>query len=573
MAGSRVVEYFIRARDETARAVRGAVVRVRSLYDGAKEAIRIKAKDETKPAAESAKKNISEVAQKALDAGKLVKDRVGRDGADGFRRIEDSAGRAATNIISQMAGIPGPVGGVLSQIGQMASSSFGGIAAAVTAAIAVIKKVLDSLAEKWRSVCQTIADNWRGQGQRLVATVDKMTREFEKADAAMQRLQDRRAAMRDAEADKSAQERGLARERELQQALAEGGGSERAEALRKAWEEEDKLVALERREAELVDRINDAYARNAERLNRRADIEEAVKSAEAAMRNVNAFMAERIQGMMSRGTWQDVKRWYAGDPEKEMEGAAGEKSRAALQALLKAYEQRERDEIAYGEDDAMAERLKLQLQGLDAEREAVGLAAANAEALAEAAKAEEEARKAEEEAAREAERAAQEELRRQEQLAREKERIERELAAERERLADQQYRKEVKLAQEAAQEAARAQSAAQSRLSAANARLAEAWTWYRDPTRMQARIDDYRQQQDAERRFEKDFERLRAKASGRFDWRTVEMGKLSAEEEAVRQVALAKEEQQAAQKALDAIEQNTRDLAEKLDELMSMKEA
>ncbi len=38
-------------------------------------------------------------------------------------------------------------------------------------------------------------------------------------------------------------------------------------------------------------------------------------------------------------------------------------------------------------------------------------------------------------------------------------------------------------------------------------------------------------------------------------------------------MALAKEEEQAAQKALDEIAENTRDLAEKLDELLTAKEA
>ncbi|MBQ7190191.1 MAG: hypothetical protein IJR99_12325, partial [Kiritimatiellae bacterium] len=74
-----------------------------------------------------------------------------------------------------------------------------------------------------------------------------------------------------------------------------------------------------------------------------------------------------------------------------------------------------------------------------------------------------------------------------------------------------------------------------------------------------------------EKQWEKDFKRLQSRFRGD-TWKNVEIGKLSAEEEAVRQVALAKEEQQAAQKALDAIEQNTRDLAAKLDELLSMKE-
>ena len=72
--------------------------------------------------------------------------------------------------------------------------------------------------------------------------------------------------------------------------------------------------------------------------------------------------------------------------------------------------------------------------------------------------------------------------------------------------------------------------------------------------------------------FEKDFAKLESKFRGRGDWRTVDIGKLSAAEEATRQVALAKEEQRAAQESLKQIEANTRGLAEKLDELLTAKE-
>lgn len=184
-------------------------------------------------------------------------------------------------------------------------------------------------------------------------------------------------------------------------------------------------------------------------------------------------------------------------------------------------------------------------------------------------------RREEERAAKEAEaaakKAADEELRRQQQLERERERLEQQLARERERFAEQSYRKQVQLAQDAVSESIRAEGDAQSRLAAANQQVQQAWTWYRNPESMQAHIDDVLAQREAEKQWEKDFKRLQSRFRGD-TWKNVEIGKLSAEEEAVRQVALAKEEQQAAQKALDAIEQNTRDLAQKLDELLTMKE-
>ncbi len=181
--------------------------------------------------------------------------------------------------------------------------------------------------------------------------------------------------------------------------------------------------------------------------------------------------------------------------------------------------------------------------------------------------------KAEEEAAKKtAEKAAEAERREQERLAREQERILEQLERERERMAEKAYQKEVKLAQDAVSESVQAESNARSRLDAANQRVVQAWTWYRDKDSMQAHIDDVLAQREAEKQWEKDFRRLQSRFRGD-TWKDVDIGKLSAEEEAVRQVALAKEEQAAAQKALDEIAENTRDLAAKLDELLTMKEA
>lgn len=571
--GSRILEYIIRAKDATAAAIRAAKDRVISLSrESARAKVEIKGEDKTAQAVESAKRRVKEAAAEIQESVKATSGKIAQDGAGAFGKLENSAGKAATNILSQMAGIPGPVGNVLSQIGSMASASFGGIAAAVTAAIAIAKKVIDSMVDKWRQGVQIMADNWRLQGQRIEETSAKIAKSFEKADAALQRMQGNRAAMQGVQADNSAAERALAREREMQKAIEEGADSKRVESIRKAWEQEDKLLALERQEAEVIQQINDARERNTERINRRGEMQEQIASAEAALRNANDAIFQRVQDMRNKGTWQEVKEWYAGDPGKELEAAASDKAKSALRALIAAYDRKEQDQIDYGQDDALAKRLEAQLQGLDAEKKTVALAQKNADAYKAIAEWEEYDAKLQEYLANEQEQAAQEELRRQEQLARERERIERELERERERLAEQAYRKEVRLAQDAANESARAQSEAQSRLSAADARVAQAWTWYRDNDAMQAHIDDVLAQREAEKRFEKDFAKLENKFRGRGDWRTVDIGKLSAAEEATRQVALAKEEQRAAQESLKQIEANTRDLAAKLDELLTAKE-
>ena len=155
----------------------------------------------------------------------------------------------------------------------------------------------------------------------------------------------------------------------------------------------------------------------------------------------------------------------------------------------------------------------------------------------------------------------------------EKARLEEQAAQERVRMELEAERKihaqKVKDTQAELAEQAKAQGAAQSRLAAAKSQVSQAWGWYRNNDAMQAHIDDVLAQRRAEKQFEKDFKQLQSRHR---DWRDLDIGKLSASEEATRQVALAKEEEQAAQKALDAIEENTRNLAEKLDELLTAKE-
>ena len=152
----------------------------------------------------------------------------------------------------------------------------------------------------------------------------------------------------------------------------------------------------------------------------------------------------------------------------------------------------------------------------------------------------------------------QEEIRRAAELElKERQRLERELATQ--RIND--LRKELS-------EREKAEGEARSRQSAVQGSLSQAWGWYRDQSRMQAVIDEQKAQAAAEVQWQKDFERLK---TWRRDWRTAEFGSLSASDEAVRQVAFAKEEKAAADRAVIETAENTRDLAQKLDELIQMK--
>lgn len=103
-----------------------------------------------------------------------------------------------------------------------------------------------------------------------------------------------------------------------------------------------------------------------------------------------------------------------------------------------------------------------------------------------------------------------------------------------------------------------AEADAQARLAAAKTAVSQAWGWYRDKDAMKRQLDEEKENAEAEKQFEKDFEKL----SFRRDWRTAK--NLSVDQEAVRRVALAKEEEDAAQKAVIETAKASREAADSL---------
>lgn len=103
---------------------------------------------------------------------------------------------------------------------------------------------------------------------------------------------------------------------------------------------------------------------------------------------------------------------------------------------------------------------------------------------------------------------------------------------------------------EAAEKIAATEAAeARTRLAAAQAQVQRAWGWYRDKGSMAAQLTEEKANADAERQYEKDFQKLK---SWRPDWETAK--NLSVDQEAVRRVALARREEDAAQKAVASID-------------------
>lgn len=108
-------------------------------------------------------------------------------------------------------------------------------------------------------------------------------------------------------------------------------------------------------------------------------------------------------------------------------------------------------------------------------------------------------------------------------------------------------------------EASEAEASAQQRLAAAQSAVRQAWGWYRDKDSLKAQLEEEKADAAAQAQFDKDFERLRF----RRNWR--EAKDLSLDQEAVRRVALAREEEASAQRAAAETAENTRRAAAALE--------
>jgi len=130
------------------------------------------------------------------------------------------------------------------------------------------------------------------------------------------------------------------------------------------------------------------------------------------------------------------------------------------------------------------------------------------------------------------------------------------------RISDERKRMERQLGDLRADEAA-----AGLRLAAAQAASARAWGWYRDKSSLQAQLDEEKANAAAEKQFGKDFERLK---SFRKDWRTAQG--LSLDDEAVRRVGLAREEEKAAEEWAKVTAESSRKAVAALESILRMME-
>lgn len=165
-----------------------------------------------------------------------------------------------------------------------------------------------------------------------------------------------------------------------------------------------------------------------------------------------------------------------------------------------------------------------------------------------------------------AEKKAEEERKAAEKVAQERARLDAAEEVRRERMRQKELADRIRDHEKLLAAEQQAEGKARTGVAAAESKLQQAWGWYRNKDSMAAQLAEEKADAEARKQFEKDFDRLKTR---RRDWRSAE--NLSVDDEAVRRVALAREEKQAAEKHLAEIEKNTADLAAKLDELLQVK--
>ncbi len=400
-----------------------------------------------------------------------------------------------------------------------------------------LQREAENAAAKWEEALTKWAAGWESEvsgAEKARQKIEDLTQAYLKMQAARERIQ---AAGDNAKL--------LGMERDKFDAMAGASSPEEAAALGKYH---DVLIAEEKSKQQLAkfDRDSETAAR------KQASAEEQLLKARDKRAHLTRQMAEldrKLAYMQSQQSVQDLG-FEQSSKEEEKLLQRKEALQAKIDAANRDVASRKADVAALRESRTaedqerqnLVEKAKLEV---DERKKAYEDYVAYVERCdAEAAEAEWQRK--------------QEEIRSAAELElRERERVERELAAQ--RIAD--LRKELS-------EQQRMESEARARQGSAAGSLQTAWRWYRDKNQMQAVIDERKAQAAAEVQWQKDFERLK---TWRRDWRTAEFGSLSAADESVRQVALAKEEKAAADRAVLETAENTRDLAEKLDELLAMK--
>ena len=454
------------------------------------------------------------------------------EAAKGFGKMESIANGALNGI-----------GGKFKQLG--AEFMRGGIwGVAANALVGAFSWAWDKLKEASERAAKRMERAFQDSLAAIKENASEVESAFERSMSAIDKNISRFDAMTNSVKELTKAEIELARQTAIANGMDKGDADAAASDLNAQLDYEMERKRLENIMAMEQKRVDDAERAEAETA-------EAVKKATAEKAAAEADLQKKRDEYVRRHSQAEGSTYAAG-----MIGGAVITHTVTAEEARRSRENAALDFEGSEEGKKAAERvkqLKDALAGIKTDEAAK--VEKDAEAKAEAER--QEAEKAAAEEIRLAERTAAEQARLDAERYRERERMERELAQK--RIAD--LRDELAVRQKEESEAA-------SRQSAAHGSLSTAWGWYRDQSKMQGVIDEHKAQAAAEVQWQKDFEHLK---TWRRDWRTAEFGSLSASDEAVRQVAFAKEEKAAADRAVIETAENTRNLAEKLDELLQIK--
>lgn len=521
--------------------------------------------------------NLGDASEKAATRAVLSAKQIEEAWRKAMTKPTEEASKGFGRLTEAARGAMKGIGGTLGQLGEMflQGGIWGAMAAAATKAFTLIWDHFAKESERAAKRSERAFNESLSSIKDGAAAIDKA---FDSAMSGIDKAISRFDAMSNSVKELTKAEIELAK----QHAIANGMDAASANAAAADLSAQVDFEAEERRlqnliamEQKRVDAAKDAEAKTAEEVKKAteqksaAEAEYQKKREEYIKKNAREYITT---GTTVYGSVQTVKlseqeieeerRKAAFDFDESGEGAKLlEKVRKAKDAI-DGIKTDEKALAAADEARAKIEQAQTSLDVLATKREARELAVQNE--IADKIETDHKSQSEKDKAA--ADKKAEAEKKAAEKAAAERERLDALEATRRERERQAELAARIRdhqklLAAERAEE-----SKTRSSVSAAESKLQRAWGWYRDKDSMAAQLAEEKADAQARRQYEKDFERLKSR---RRDWRTAE--NLSVDDEAVRRVALAREEKEAAERHLAEIEKNTANLSEKLDELLSVK--
>ena len=521
--------------------------------------------------------NLGDASEKAATRAVLSAKQIEEAWRKAMTKPTDEASKGFGRLTEAARGAMKGIGGTFGQLGEMflQGGIWGAMAAAATKAFTLIWDHFAKESERSAKRAERAFNESISSIKDGAAEIDKA---FDSAMSGIDKAISRFDAMSNSVRELTKAEIELAK----QHAIANGMDAASANAAAADLSAQVDFEAEKRRlqnliamEQKRVDAAKDAEAKTAEEV-KKATEQKAAAEAEYQKKR-EEYIKKNARESITTGTtvYGSVQTVNLSEQEKEEErrkaaldfdesGEAAklrEKVRKAKDAL-DGIKTDEKALAAAEEARAKIEQAQTSLDVLATKREARELAVQNE--IADKIEADHKAQVEKDKAA--ADKRAEEEKKAAEKAAAERARLDAQEAARRERERQAELAARIRDHQKLLAADRAAESKTRSAVSAAESKLQQAWGWYRDKDSMAAQLAEEKADAQARKQFEKDFERLRYR---RRDWRTAE--NLSVDDEAVRRVALAREEKEAAERHLAEIEKNTANLAEKLDELLQVK--